>query len=258
MTDDELREFVRSMIRSVELRIDAMFERHSLSKAALLDSSSQAPTTVQEVDDSTEPVRIAKPSEKALDLVDSGISAGSDLGRSQPISVRPTAKKAARRTPKAEEISVASSDVMDSRSASTKAPRRTSTDEEMLFIPWNDTDTGVVLAIRDLSWAEILSWLGKLRSSAATRVHRPRDFRLVEELERGPDRSTKGRWESWSRRIAKVHRRSMVTARRTEAWSRRIAEIYGSSGVNEYPLLCIHWFVEEIYIYVLMDYFLQI
>uniref|UniRef100_A0A803QMY6 Uncharacterized protein n=1 Tax=Cannabis sativa TaxID=3483 RepID=A0A803QMY6_CANSA len=134
------------------------------------------------------------PSEKALDFVGSDISAVSDLSKSQSMSVRSMTKKATRRTPKAEKIGVASSDV--ARSTSTKAARRTPTSKK----------TEMALNI------------------AATGVHQPRHIRLVEEIGRVPDHSTDGRWKSWSRRIAEVHRRSVVTAGRRDAWARRIAE----------------------------------
>uniref|UniRef100_A0A803QGZ5 Uncharacterized protein n=1 Tax=Cannabis sativa TaxID=3483 RepID=A0A803QGZ5_CANSA len=78
MADEELVAFVRSMMSSMELRmeqhfkaqlkeLDAMFECYCPSTKALPDSSSQAPSTSSENDDhvrnSVEPVRVAIPLE---------------------------------------------------------------------------------------------------------------------------------------------------------------------------------------------------
>uniref|UniRef100_A0A803PL53 Uncharacterized protein n=1 Tax=Cannabis sativa TaxID=3483 RepID=A0A803PL53_CANSA len=189
MTDEELREFVRSMIRSVELRIDAMFERHGLSTAALLNSSSQAPTTVQEVDNSTEPERIIKPvvvpegishinveiglvregskapprencsllklkklsvpSEIPPDFVTVNVSTGSYLSRSQSTQVQYST--AARNSPTSEKTSLTSADIVDSVPVAANGVRRTPTLEKemMILAPSTDTSTDIIFVVRD-------------------------------------------------------------------------------------------------------------
>uniref|UniRef100_A0A803PS59 Uncharacterized protein n=1 Tax=Cannabis sativa TaxID=3483 RepID=A0A803PS59_CANSA len=139
MTGEELRELERSMIRSVELRTNAMFESHGLSTAILLDSSAQAPPISPEVkniiDSSEEPMSIIKP---PLVLVGSNASTGADTCRSQLTQARSKLMPAASRAPKSEKKPMISSDVKDSGSSATNGAQKTSTDEEMLFIPSAD------------------------------------------------------------------------------------------------------------------------
>ncbi|KAM6543192.1 hypothetical protein CsatB_007639 [Cannabis sativa] len=176
--DAQLKAFKVHLMEELDARVEQYFSSTETSMAP----SAQAP------------------SEKALDLVGSDISAGSDLSRSQSMSVRSMAKMAARRTPK-EKISVASSDVVDSRSAPTKAARRTPMSEK----------TEMALDLRAQDRRRIFD----------------RGRRWIFDRRRLWIFNSEGRHE-------------VVTGGRSEAWSRRIAEIYRSSGVNEDPLLSIH------------------
>uniref|UniRef100_A0A803P569 Uncharacterized protein n=1 Tax=Cannabis sativa TaxID=3483 RepID=A0A803P569_CANSA len=201
MTDEELREFVRSMIRSVELRTDAMFERHNLSSVAVLDSSAQAPPISPEIRSNievpVEPLRITKPSEKALNLVGGDISIEFDPYRSQSTPTRSMSTMVDRRAPKSEKTLLASLGVVDLRSATTNGkngargtpktekigvdssnivdPRFAAMNGRMILAPM----TSVIFVVRDSNW--IWHESGRTHCSQRQNSYNGHDRRIWEQ-----------------------------------------------------------------------------
>ncbi|KAM6550767.1 hypothetical protein CsatB_000575 [Cannabis sativa] len=96
------------MLMELDRRIDRFFDAQL--KAFKVHLMEELDARVEQYCSSTETSMAPSaqaPSEKALDLVGTNISAGFDLSRSQSMSVRSTTKMAARRTPMSEKIEMA-------------------------------------------------------------------------------------------------------------------------------------------------------
>lgn len=232
MTDEELYEFARATLKSIELCMDQFFNAQlkaikvhlkeeldarvegycSSTETSMAPSSPALPTSPK-----VESVCNTKQSEMPLDLVCSNISNRSDPGRSQSIPVRSTLMTACRAL-KAEKTIVASSDIVDPRSAAMNEARGTPTLRKMILAPMIDVSSDIVFVVRDSN--QIWHGSGRVHRSEfpsknvglIRRLLEGRKVELAGVTEFDGDGRNgvimDGRREAWSRRIAVTSRRS--------------------------------------------------
>ncbi|KAF4347543.1 hypothetical protein G4B88_023424 [Cannabis sativa] len=219
MIDEELVEFVRSMMSSMELRmerrfkaqlkeLDAIFERYCPSTEALLDSSSQPDSS--EVDNHSDaPVESVR-SEMDLDDPEEALDIAVDVdlirdgSKAQP--------KLNRSSPEVEEKLSARMEIGDSRiSPALDRAIRSSCMYIEEGTPWE--------------------WFHMLLTEQRWIFDRGRGAKLIDdELSRAV---TGGRREAWSRRIAELHWRNSPTVADTKlnflkSYKRPIPSVYNS------------------------------
>ena len=235
MTDEELVEFVRSMMSSMELRmeqrfkaqlkeLDAMFERYCPSTEGLLDSSSQtdSPEVDNHIDVPVESVR----SEMDLDDPEEALDIAVDMdlirdgSKAQP--------KLNRSSPEVEEKLSARMEIENSRiSPALDRAIRSS------YVYIEEGDVSGVFADRKVVLREIVfsvdagtpwEWFHMLWTERMWIFDRGRGAKLIDD---GLSRA--------------------VTGGRREAWSRRIAELHWRGGVDDDPFTGLQ--KKKIYIY---------